>query len=66
MFYVEQKVGVGFFQMGAKYDWEMGEQRVFQEAEQHVPNWKYIRQPRELQSFGLDWNVDSIYVAKAD
>lgn len=41
MFYVEQKVGVGFFQMGAKYDWEMGEQRVFQEAEQHVPNWKY-------------------------
>lgn len=53
MFYVEQKVGVGFFQMGAKYDWEMGEQRVFQEAEQHMPNWKYIRQPRELQSFGL-------------
>lgn len=41
--------------MGAKYDWRMGEQRrVFQEAEQHVPNWKYIRHPRELKSFGLD------------
>lgn len=39
MFYMEHKIGVGFFQMGAKWDWEIGEQRsVFEEAEQHVPN----------------------------
>ena len=56
-----------FFPDGSKIWLEDGwAKKIFQEAEQHVPNWKYVRHPRQLQSFGLDWNVDSIYVAKVD